>query len=60
LPLPQYGPVCAEAATLRRVSAAAVSRASAFTSPSMVMTTDESVTEGMMVPLVLKRHCGQL
>lgn len=40
LPMPNGPPVyCAQPATLRRVSAAAVSRASVFKAPSFVMTT---------------------
>ena len=47
MPLPTYGPVCAEAATLRRVSAAAVRNASAFIAPSFfVMTTNGSNQPG--------------
>jgi hypothetical protein len=59
LPLPTYGPVCAEAATLRRVSAAAVSKASAFMAPSVVMTR-QNQTNGITLPLVLERHSGKL
>jgi len=57
--LPTYGPVCAEAATLRRVSAAAVSKASAFMAPSVVMTR-QNQTNGITLPLVLERHSGKL
>jgi hypothetical protein len=47
-PLPTY---CAQPATLRRVNAAAVTRASVFMAPSF---NAKSVTDGLTRPLVLK------
>ena len=55
MPLPYGAPYCAKAATLKRVTAAAVSIASAFMARSFVMTT-ENVTDEIMPRLVLERH----
>jgi hypothetical protein len=45
--LPTY---CAQPATLKRVNAAAVTRASVFMAPSFIMTNAKSVTDGMTRP----------
>jgi hypothetical protein len=54
LPLP-YGAYCAKAVTLKRVTAAAVSNASAFMAP-LLCHDKRKQTSGITLPQVLKRH----
>src|SRR6516225_5596114 len=55
LPLP-YGAYCAKAVTLKRVTAAAVSNASAFMAPSFVMTTENRNRPNNAVTSAEKTH----
>ena len=50
-----YGAYCAKAVTLKRVTAAAVSNASAFMAP-LLCHDKRKQTSGITLPQVLKRH----